>query len=510
MYHRKVYRSLQKLSTADWRDFEEYLKSPLLGNSQLYARFLAAFGEMRFKEREHTLMSIHEMIYPKDEFPDHYTETEQDGSKVLAKGREGHMKRHFSGLLEKLFDFWGFQQSQIDSAARHTYKLRGLAKHGEVSEFEKRIQKPFSPDLGDTTNGHIGIPESSRLLDGATQAILLTELRKDNLANKTSNPFQKAIDLLDEGYLLAALDLACKAKNHDVRHTKETQHNHLPPRFLDVQLINSEMANNPLAQILLPLYLMYTDADKHRHFQAAKSALLEVVNAHPKSPSLMLEDSMSHLINFAARQLQELPTAYHSELHLLYETALEQGIFLRDGRLSRQHYQNAANIFLKIKSYNWVAEFLVKYKHQLPEHLQAVVFAFNWGMLQFRQGNCKEAWQALIRAENEHKPSENLEFSMQLRTLQVVMEYEIGDYERFYARSNNLIKWLKTTRGLPKRRLAGYLRFARFTKKMARLRLDRQGEATDRKWKAVGLQVNGFDKDTMIMGSWLHEKLQIG
>jgi hypothetical protein len=509
MHHRKIYRSLQKLSAADWKDFEEYLKSPLLGNSQLYARFLAAFGEMRFREKEHTLASLHEMIYPRDQFPDCYTVTEEEGQIGLADGREGHMKRHFSGLLEKLFDFWGFQQSQADTAAQLTYKLRGLAQYDEISAFEKRIPKPYSSSLGHAANDHPKIPDASRLLDGATQAILMTELRKGSVAVKSANPFQEAIDLLDEGYLLTAIDLACKAKNHDVRRKKESQDNHTPPRFLDLHRINTEMVRSPLARILLPLYKMNTDADKHHYFQAAKSVLLEVVKDHRKTPSLMLGDLMNHLINFAARQLQERPAVYYAELHLIYETALHAGIFLHEGRLSRQHYQNAANIYLKINSYAQAAEFLVNYKHQLPEHLQDVVFDYNWGMLQFRLGNFKAAWQSLIRADNKHKPAENLEFSMQLRTLQVALEYEIGDYEHFLARSNNLIKWLKTTRGLPKGRVAGYLLFARFTKKMARLRLDRPSEATARKWKALGSQASGFDKETMIMGAWIHEKLGV-
>jgi hypothetical protein len=509
MHGRKIYRLLQKLSPDDWRDFEAYLKSPLLGNSQLYAKFLAVFKEVRLGERDHTLVSVHEVIYPISEFPDFYATSEKDGSTVLAEGREGHMKRHFSGLLEKLVDFWGFQQSQSDVAAQHAYRLRGLAEHEEVSAFEKQWQKANSSRLGHNESTHSAICNTSRLLDGAIQAILMTELQKNPVAKKTANPFQEAIDLLDEGYLLTAIDLACKAKNHDVRRKKESQDNHIPPRFLDLQRINVEMVRSPLARILLPLYKMNTDADKHRYFQEAKSALLEVVNARPKNPSMMLEDLMSHLINFAARQLQEHPYLYHSELQLIYETALQAGIFLREGRLSRQHYQNAASIFLKIKSYDWVAEFLVNYKHQLPEHLQDVVFDFNWGRLQFGRGNFKAAWQSLIRAENDHKPAESLEFSMQLRTLQVVLEYEIGDYERFLARSTNLTKWLKTTRGLPKGRVAGYLLFTRFTKKMARLRLDRPSEANARKWKALGLKVSGFDKETMIMGAWLHKKLGV-
>jgi hypothetical protein len=502
MNDRKVYRYLQKLSENEWRDFEAYLESPLLGNSSLYVRFLKVLREIRFEQKSHTLVSVHEAVYPANEFADCYLKVGINGTSVLAKWREGHMKRNFSELLGKLFDFWGFQQSRADTAALHAYRLRGLALHGELADYEREYPETTVPNDG------IPVCNASRLLDPATNAILMTELQAGRTPDHATNRFQRPIDLLDEGYLLAALDLGCKAYNHDNRHHEDGLGLHRPPRFLDLQNLDPSLAHSGMAKVLLPLYKMYTDhGAEYAHFQAAKSALMEIIGSRPPTYSLMLEDLMGHLINFAYRKVSNGGDEYRQELHLLYDFALLHGVFLRDGQLSWHHYQNAVNVLMKVKLYDWVADFLVAYKHQLPSHLQELFFAFNWGVLEFRRRHFKEAWQSLAQAEKKLQGGESVEFLMLLKTVQIVLEYETDDYERFHSRATNFIAWLKAERGLPRKRAADYLRFARFAKRMARLRLDLPTEATAQKWEALGLELQRMEKQYNILGDWLQEKL---
>ena len=465
MNHRKVYRYLEKLSIVEWREFKAYLDCPLLGNSELYGRFLEVFRTMKFEGASYTPSAFHERIYPKDQFPEYYDGELSGGEGLALPIREAHMKRHLTGLLGKLFDFWGFKQYQADAGGMCVYRLQGLAKHADASTFEKEFERQTEITSKSTfRNG-------SRLLDMATLALLRTEIDDGLLAKKSTHPFQLAIDQLDEAYILAGLELGCMAMNHDLRNSGKAPHT--LPRFLEVSRLKESVEENTLSLILSELYKMYlAENGPHVHYEKAKKALIASIHLRNSGNSRMFEDLFVHLINFARRQHTSFPARYQDELHELYGFALQHGVFLRDGYLSRHHYQNIATLFIRVESYTWVAQFLEDYKQRLPPHLQEPLYHFNLAALQFAQSDFRNAWRSLFKVENNYHPSENVEFTMQFKAYQLVMEYEIGELELLNYRALRFIAWLKAELGLPKERVSVYLQFAKTIKKLGKLRID--------------------------------------
>ncbi len=497
MDERKLYRYLEKLSKAEWADFGNFLASPILGNSPLYCRFLEVFCEIRFEGLALSADDFHRRLYPKEKFPEYYGDEGKDADSPYSKALVGLVNRHLTGMLSKLFDYWGFKEFQEDKAGQLAYRLKGLARLREVGAFEKAVAESEKLAAGSPFRN------SSRLLDDARHALQRTEIG-GGTSRKASGPrFQSAIDDLDAGYLVAGLDLICKANNHDFKHQKQGGQAHRKPRFLDISRLQGLGTGNSLVEVLLEIYRMSADGGKDLHYRKAKTILMKAIGELHVENAVMFEDLFGHLINFAARQERASKPKYRRELQELYEFALSHGVFVQHGHLSANHYQNIATTFMDFGEFGWVEVFLMQYKDQLPKEVQEPVYHFNLAVLQFRQQRYSMAKQSLVMVENIYNAQTNREFTLQVKAYLLVMEYTCEKYEHLYWRAQGFITWLKNERGLRQERLTGYLRFARIIRRLGKVRERWSSRPAPAKLAAMREEVAEKDQRPLVFGKWL-------
>lgn len=264
---------------------------------------------------------------------------------------------------------------------------------------------------------------------------------------------------LDIAYCSEKLKTACISLSHQA----------LVNTRYDLGLLDALMQYSRLADMLhLPAVAIYYHAflalsnheDQENHFRLLKSLLIEHAALFPGAER---RDIYLLAINYCIKRINSGDRLWVGEVFDLYQAGMENSAFLENGVLSRWTYNNIVIAGLKLGEYQWVQEFIYRYRDYLPESHRAGSFNFNLAKYYFETGHFDKAMPLLQQMEYD-----DLLHVLGARIMLAKMYFLIGEFNALDNLLDSTHIYLRRKKILGYHR-ENYLNMTGLMRKLARL-----------------------------------------
>jgi hypothetical protein len=207
-------------------------------------------------------------------------------------------------------------------------------------------------------------------------------------------------------------------------------------------------------------YRALSEADAQPWFEK----LREAMNLHFRHfTKAEMRDIYTLAVNYCIRQIntrQGEQGFYLQQVFGLYQEGLENEVFTENGELSRFTYNNIANAGLGLKAFDWVEDFLKKYKDALvPKHRESA-YRFNLAVLRFRRSEYGEVLTLLTQTEFD-----DVLHQLDARRMILRSYYELGEFDALDSLLDSFQIFLRRRRDVGYLR-QNYLNLIRLTRKL--------------------------------------------
>ncbi|NOT36773.1 MAG: hypothetical protein HOP11_05300 [Saprospiraceae bacterium] len=201
------------------------------------------------------------------------------------------------------------------------------------------------------------------------------------------------------------------------------------------------------------------------------------------------------ILNYCIRKLNEGSDKYYDIIFNLYNRGLNQGFLIDQGKLSRFTFRNIAEIGIQIKEYQWVLDFLDKYKIFVEKKYRDSFYQLEKARVLSDQRNYDKA-NSLLANLSFSDPM--IELSTRLERIRIFYETDEIDLCHYHVESMDLFLRRKKNIGY---HTAYYKNFLSYVRKLVRPELSEY-----KYWKTLRQQLDNEDKITS--RKWLIEKLE--
>lgn len=176
------------------------------------------------------------------------------------------------------------------------------------------------------------------------------------------------------------------------------------------------------------------------HFEALRAAL-------DRHYSLFRPEEQAALhqlaLNYCIRRINDGFAGAYTDALNLYQTMLERGLLLREGRLSQWTYKNITAAGLRSGAFAWTEDFLHRYRHALPPAEQENAFAYNLAELCLEKQDFAGALRALQNVEFT-----DFTYLLGAKTIQLKCFFALGELEALGALIDSTRQLLRRNRSL--------------------------------------------------------------
>lgn len=136
----------------------------------------------------------------------------------------------------------------------------------------------------------------------------------------------------------------------------------------------------PQLAIYYEILLALKKDDNSQHFENLKALLNENVNVLPNEE---LKPMYIYAVNHCIRKVNSGSTEFLAELFNLYSVAIEKEIMFEDNYLSPWAFKNQVGVGLRLKNYDEVERFIIKYSKKLKPSDRDNAYNFNMAELNY-------------------------------------------------------------------------------------------------------------------------------
>ncbi|MCB0581046.1 MAG: hypothetical protein KDD10_17265 [Phaeodactylibacter sp.] len=366
----KLYELFETLSNGELRRLRRFLQSPYFTTRQ---DVFAAFDYLAERRGTGRPMPDRELLF-QHIFPGEA----YDDQKIRSA---------MSSLAELIERFWLVEGLDESSHSSQLALAKACRRRGLGRQFRRAMKK---------AGRHL---EHSPLRDPGHYDKLLayqTEwLEYQSASRRTADlHLQEITDTLDISYLLSKLRYACTQLTHTAVYQQEYRFGILPLALEEARRLG--YLDIPAVAIYYNCYRFLSEGYSLPPFRRFRSLLLE----HGPLFSLAGQKALYLLaVNFCIRKMNSGSMEFAREGWALYQQALEQGVLLEDGRLSRFTFYNIAATGIRLGELEAVERFILDYKDFLPEEYRAASVRFIRARLAFNRGELPAVADLLEQAD---------------------------------------------------------------------------------------------------------------
>lgn len=305
------------------------------------------------------------------------------------------------------------------------------------------------------------------------------------LGRNTPLNLQEVSDANDVAFLANKLQLSCIMLSHQAVF-KTTYKLQILNELLSHVEENPQLLGVPAIAIYYYQYRAMTRPDEEVHYRLLKKEILE--NGH-LFPTEEMRVIYLLTINYCIGRINAGVEGFLKESFELYKDGIQKNIFLENGVLSRFTFGNIVIAGLNLKEFEWVEDFIHRYKVFLEEKHREDLVHFNLARLNFEKKNYKKAMQLFATLDYN-----DILMNLVAKTMLLKMYYELDETNAL----DSLIGSMKTY--LQRKKVMGYHKdnyknIIQYTKKMLKMahydkeqieKLKKEIEATnpltERKW----------------------------
>lgn len=206
--------------------------------------------------------------------------------------------------------------------------------------------------------------------------------------------FKEIAELEDLVYLSRKLRSACVQLSRQLIHRHQSDFGLLTTVLEKIE--QEKYLTVPAIAIYYYCYKFLTVPGEPSYFQRYKKTLDDHSQLFTSED---LSDSYRSAINYCIRKNNEGDHSYLQELWELYKKGLEQGILLVNHQLPSFTFDNALTVGLRLKAYDWAAEFISDASQYLNPAVREQSVLFNSGKLAYELKDYDRALLHLQQAD---------------------------------------------------------------------------------------------------------------
>lgn len=362
--HKLIYY-FDRLSRKEKKQFQQYLESPLLGNSLQGVRILQVLEE---KQENGELTQVVADWFHQDMIP----------HEPMDQKKEHYIWVRLSVFQEKLQEFIAFLEYKADKSAGNRYFLQASKDRG----WEKFLLTTYRKSLAQVP----ALQGAAALRARLDLELIVNEHLSDHAGPETDTHLGAVMDSLDAYFVLQKLKYACAAEN------ARLMWGQLPKAaLLDSALAyadNLPKGATPIiaaySHALKMLRLSDGDFDHSEPHYLNLAAMLKMEGEFARTEAI---DLFTYAQNYCVIQIHQKRRSFYPELKRLYEGMLKSGTILERGLLSSTFYKNTVILMCRIAEFDWVERFIGEYKNKLSDDPGQLAYRYNMAVLQFHRGD---------------------------------------------------------------------------------------------------------------------------
>ncbi|RMF20889.1 MAG: hypothetical protein D6765_16270 [Bacteroidetes bacterium] len=444
MENSKVVRILQALEPEELRQLGKFLRSPVHNRREDVIRlFDYILGWLKGQRKSLQAPRVAKAVFgqaPEKMQPLHYVA---------------------SYLLKVVEDFLAWREWHSDEVTRRYYLMRAYRK--------RHLDKPFRRTASQTRSAHDRQPlrdisyhyrRYQMMLEQYEQAHKLGRIAEFNL--------QELVYAQDTTFIAEKLKNACILLSHQAVTRKDYDTGFLPQvlQYLDSRPALLEV---PAIALYYFSFKALSEVEEDHHFERLKA----LQRTHRRLfPLEELQSFYTIAINYCIRRINRGEERFLQEVFELYRSGLEEGVFLDRGIISPFTYTNIIFAGTRLNQYEWVEQFIHRYRKHLPPEQREDLFHYNLARFHYEKGDYERAMPLLQRIEYK-----DLLHNCVAKTMLAKMYYELQELDSLSSLLQSFSVFLYRAQKLGYHR-ENFLNFVRSLRRLLSLPPDRQ--AADR------------------------------
>lgn len=321
----------------------------------------------------------------------------------------------------------------------------------------RELKKLYSTSLSNAyrVSGKSRYKESQFYLYQYQREKSIYELRKSDLDRSSSSNLKEIIDNLDYFYLAEKMRYLCEILIRENVISMEYE-----ILFRDEIIKHLEKygyRDVPLVSIYYQMYLTLNE-DEDSYYKL-KSLLVKYIEIFPQYEAREIYTSV---INYCIKKINIGDDNFLNEFIQLNETLLEKNI-IADNELSPWRFKNIVTVGLKLSKFEWVENFIEKYKNKIPLEYRDNAITFNTAQLYFYQKKYKDLLPLLLQVEYE-----DFTYSYNSKLYTVITYYELQEEEALESFVDSYKVYIRRQKSISDKRKSKILNFLNYTKKLLR------------------------------------------
>lgn len=468
-------KSLGKLSKKQLNTFEAFTQSPYFNKHKKTIELLLILKKLYPFKKANLLKKqlIYKQLFPNQAF------------------NEQALKDLMSYLLKLLQQFLAIEVFKTDQYLEQLNTLKQSAHLG-LDELVERKSKNLKSQLekNKQLNSELYQYELNLLLDQYT----VKNKKKTN-----TDYLKKAVNSLDQFYLNKRTQLIADMMNR----------NNIIGAVFDLNAKNEvfklaqkiEQGNNGFFKIYQSIVKLL-DVEKSDELYNELINLIEQNTAFLDEPEL--KEIYSYARNYCVKQINNGNNDYLQKLFELYQALLSNNLLLNNNIISQWNFMNIVTLGLRLKAFDWTAEFIDTYKNNLNKAEYENAYNYNLANFYYHRQAFDKAQKLLLDVSFT-----DVFYDLNSRSMLLKIYMEEKEYYLLESLANTFKLFLLRNKSISTYQKKSHNNLIRFTLKLARIKenapLIAKSE-TQAKLKKLNVQINSTA--TINNKTWLLEQLE--
>lgn len=366
----KVIQVLLSLNPSEWRQLDKFVRSPIHNQHEGVV--------LLFKYLRKHLPDQLQKLSPEKIFHHLFPEEPMNLPKL----------HHLSSYLLRVTEsFLAWNEWQNQRRQESFYLLQALHGHQQLHLFDRCLDSIV------TERDQTKVKDVAFLREGyEIESVRFAHDR--SMSDSRGFRLQELSDSLDMAYVAEKLKTSCILLSNQT--VVKTQYDTGLLQQLLVFLEGHPFLEIPAISVYYFACKTLSDFNDDTSFQHLKDQLSRYSHHfHPAE----LYDLYIFAINYCIRRSNKGAREFVKEIFGLYKTGMESEVFVQQGIIPPRTYSNIVMSGLRMQAYEWIEEFIHRYKAALPEKQREGFYNYNLARLHFQRKEYDKAMPLLLQME---------------------------------------------------------------------------------------------------------------
>jgi hypothetical protein len=453
---------IDKLQTSEWEELKRFMRFrfPRLRND-VYRTVDALKNR---KAQELNRKALHSYLYPKTKFND----------KAI--------RYLLTDVNKSIYEFFSYKQLQKQQKKKQLLLLNELTGR----KCERTFSKTFKSTIADFEIARQADAESLLYYSEILSLKAQSELES---GQRSSDAFEQSALYMDQYFVARKLQISAEKINLNY-----ILKNDWEDPFLNVileQIDKGMFSNVPYIQLYRLIILSLTEPENEAAFTSLKSQIPKMIESLADTE---ITDLYQYLLNYCIRKINAGRLKFQDELLAVYQSALEHGALLTNGKISQWDFKNIVTISLRTGNTAYARDFIHNYKQALPSNQRINALAYNLANLNFSEKNFRGAISQLQKVDLD-----DVFYRLDARSILLKSYYELDDQDALYYHAAAFRSMLNRNRKISDQQRKLYLNLIKHTLSLSRSAGDRS--------KVLTIRKRIQEKPNVADLRWLEEKI---